>query len=519
MPCFDANPLNLFLRFADMRILFRVAISEKVGSGHFMRSLALAQACQDNGGFACFITSKALPKLLRDRLQSEKIEHKVLSSGAEASKTDAMETLGWARKLGADWIWLDGYIFPEKYQAELKQKGLRVAIMDDFGHLKKYVADFIINPNGTSLLNFYAKASQAEPLVGPAYVLFRRQIAKMRSLKNNPLRPVKNILLTLGGSDPENLTLKLLDALRHLKPKSIRVCVLVGSLNPNLNKIKSLARSLPFPVEVIHNANDPGLAAILTKTDIAISAAGSTAWELALYRIPSLLIQTATNQKFLLQTLTKAGACLNLGPSKSLRPSKILGSLASLIKNSEKHRQMVKSCQGIVDSKGSQRILSRLDERQLKLRKVRSEDARKIWKWANAPEVRAISFSQDAIPWTDHIRWFRKKLKDRSCFFWMAQLGSHDIGQIRYERQESQVTVSLVLDPKWRNRGYGNDLLRKSLYQVFQNRSIRQAEAFTLIKNAKSSELFRRSGFQEKQQVIIQGQKALRFTINNYVAR
>ncbi len=498
-----------------MRILFRISISQAVGSGHFMRSLALAQACLDQKGKACFLTSKNLSPSLIFRLDQENISHLVLHSKKEGNKEDALETAEAAKRWGADFIWLDGYQFNEKYQALLKKAGLRVGMMDDFCHLKKYTADLVINPNTKDLISKYHRDAHTKILAGPSYVFFRRTIANGFQGLKRVVGRVKNILITLGGSDPQGITLRVLKAFQNCKLESARVTVLVGALNPRLNEIQNFTRNLHIPTHVIVNADDLKMSQIYSKTDLAITAAGSTAWELALYQIPSLLIQTADNQCFLVKTMSQVGGYRSLGSINELTSQKIAKTVSCLIKNSEKRRQMIKSCRGIVDQKGPARILSQLEEQNLRLRNIKHGDARQIWDWANLPEVRAISFSQGSIPWNQHLHWFRKKLKDKNCFFWIAQVGKQNIGQIRYEKIGSSATISLVLDRKWRNRGYGNDLLRKSLHQVFRIRSIRKAEAFTLIKNDRSSELFKRMGFHEMRKVKIQGKIARRFVLKN----
>jgi len=53
----------------------------------------------------------------------------------------------------------------------------------------------------------------------------------------------------------------------------------------------------------------------------------------------------------------------------------------------------------------------------LKLREVSDKDCMLIWEWSNNPDVRAVSFSQEPIPYEDHVKWFKSKLNDMCCYF------------------------------------------------------------------------------------------------------
>lgn len=51
----------------------------------------------------------------------------------------------------------------------------------------------------------------------------------------------------------------------------------------------------------------------------------------------------------------------------------------------------------------------------LGFRPASHEDIDLIFKWVNDPEVRYTSFSQDEIAYSEHQRWFNKKLESRDC--------------------------------------------------------------------------------------------------------
>src|SRR5258708_6135355 len=101
-----------------MNLLFRTDASLTMGTGHVVRCIALAQACQDAGGRAAFALAKSTGGI-QAKLEQESCP--TLSvSGAAGGKDDSAQTIAYARDDHADWIVVDGYQFDGDYQRALK---------------------------------------------------------------------------------------------------------------------------------------------------------------------------------------------------------------------------------------------------------------------------------------------------------------------------------------------------------------------------------------------------------------
>lgn len=132
----------------------------------------------------------------------------------------------------------------------------------------------------------------------------------------------------------------------------------------------------------------------------------------------------------------------------------------------------------------------------LKLRQVSEEDCRLIWTWANDPEVRAVSFSSDAILYEDHFTWFESKLNDPSCYFFIAENSNDEpVGQVRYEREGTEATISISLDRKFRGKGYGPSLLRFASQKFFETADVEVIHAYIKEGNEASVGAFKKAGF------------------------
>src|SRR4051812_5119051 len=113
-------------------LLIRADGGREIGTGHLMRCLALAQAWQDAGGAVQFVTPPGLQGI-HSRLISEGMDVTCLEAPA-GSTEDAQTTASLAMDSGAEWAVVDGYAFGEAYQVTLREAGLRVLMLDDYGH-------------------------------------------------------------------------------------------------------------------------------------------------------------------------------------------------------------------------------------------------------------------------------------------------------------------------------------------------------------------------------------------------
>ncbi|MCR5209305.1 MAG: GNAT family N-acetyltransferase [Lachnospiraceae bacterium] len=96
------------------------------------------------------------------------------------------------------------------------------------------------------------------------------------------------------------------------------------------------------------------------------------------------------------------------------------------------------------------------------LRKALETDCRLYFNWANDSAVRAASFSQDEIKWDDHVKWFKKKLKDEDAELFVCMDFLRPLGQVRIERDEDdpvKAYISYSIDEALRGRGVGKKML------------------------------------------------------------
>ena len=342
-------------------LLIRADGGPRLGTGHVMRCLALAHAWQDTGGRVACVMAPGAPNV-QARLAAEHVET-ILLSAEPATEGDAIETCLIARRLEAAWLVLDGYQFRAEYQRAVKQSGLRLLAVDDFGHAEHYWADVVLNQDVNADERFYR---QREPytrlLLGTRYVLLRREFLAWPRRQDRGPEIARKLLVTLGGADPDNVTRKVIDALKEIHIEGLEAQVVVGPSNPRYTELEALAAdalsSHGGTVRVLPSVTS--MPALMAWSDMAVTAAGSTIWELALFAVPCIALIVSENQALCAKALGEAGACLLLGESRAVDRATVAEQTTALAANRARREAMGRKISAYVDGRGARRVCDAL---------------------------------------------------------------------------------------------------------------------------------------------------------------
>ncbi len=321
------------------RLIIRADASTQTGSGHVMRCLALAQAWNDQGGETILVLAEQI-LALESKLIAEGITLVYLETTI-GSDEDAQQTASIANKYAASWVVVDGYQFGAKYQKELKGFGLKILFLDDNGHAEHYFSDLVLNQNISADINIYSsREPYTQLLLGTEYTLLRRDFLKWREWKRLVIPNAYKILVTLGGSDPENVTLKVIQSLSLIQNNNLDIVVVIGGTNPNYEQLTSFTKNSLLSISLQINVGN--MDELMAWADIAIAAGGSTNWELAFMGLPSIVITIADNQKAIAAELDRQGAIINLGWHQDVTIEQIGLVLRELIGDRPKRETMSK---------------------------------------------------------------------------------------------------------------------------------------------------------------------------------
>ena len=337
-------------------MLIRADSSAKMGTGHIMRCFALAQGWQSKGGKAIFATTCKNEELLA-RIQNEGFQIAQLKKSYPSSE-DWKMTLEILKEEPETWVVVDGYHFDSAYQLRVKEEGYPLMVVDDTNHLHHYYADILLNQNIDSENLSYSCEQNSRLLLGTRYVLLRREFLACKERNREIPQVARKLMVTLGGSDPNNVTLKIIHSLCKIKLSGLQVKVIAGPSHPQISSLHEASSAAPFSIEIVHNAHS--MADVMAWADFAISAGGSTCWELAFMGLPFLVIILAENQKAVAEGLENAGAAVNLGWHDCITPAQLLHSLLILAEDADARAELSKRSRTLVDGKGNERVLREL---------------------------------------------------------------------------------------------------------------------------------------------------------------
>ncbi|GHU85118.1 hypothetical protein FACS1894198_2350 [Clostridia bacterium] len=142
-----------------------------------------------------------------------------------------------------------------------------------------------------------------------------------------------------------------------------------------------------------------------------------------------------------------------------------------------------------------------MDEKMY-LRKVKVEDSDILFTWVNDEVTRRNSFNSKIIDHEEHLRWLKNILEDGQKDFWLLCLGGgkveQSIGQIRFEYDKDNVTISYSIAPEYRRRGFGKliiELGESELVDEHRHLGISKITAKVKPDNIASCKIFNTLGY------------------------
>jgi UDP-2,4-diacetamido-2,4,6-trideoxy-beta-L-altropyranose hydrolase len=495
-----------------MRFAFRVDASQQIGTGHVMRCLTLATALRDQGhigvficrdheghlaemirqkGYACHLLSAPTAKLA---VQENDLAH--ADWLGVSWQEDAQQTANILTET-VDWLVVDHYAIDARWESALSGKYRQLMVIDDLAD-RAHIADVLLDQTlGRQAIAYQPFVpTSCRLLLGAKYALLRPEFAQHRvaSLAQRASRhQVKSVLINMGGVDADNMTAQVLMALNRVSlPKEIRLQVVMGGNAPHLSQVEQLAAAMHYQTQILVNASN--MATLMVDADVAIGAAGSTTWERACLGLPSLLFCLAENQRVGVEAIAEAGAAWYV---RSI--ADMLCSVQILLNMPERLRQMQQLAYAVTDGQGVEKIVNKLVNTSLVLRRVSIDDAALLFSWRNHPSIRAVSHQQAPLVYQDHETWLAQSLNNPNRLLWIAMQDQQPIGVIRFDRDSSEMTkveVSLYLAPEMQGKGLGQALLFAGEQQLHQTwRNVCFINADVLPSNAASLTLFERAGY------------------------
>ncbi|MNJ23670.1 UDP-2,4-diacetamido-2,4,6-trideoxy-beta-L-altropyranose hydrolase [compost metagenome] len=371
---------NLMLKIKKI-IVFRADASLKIGSGHVMRCLTLADALAAEG-FECHFICREHPGNLLDYISEKGYKTHVLSVQGktvidqalltftpqpshsdwlgDSQRHDAEKCVKILKMLRPAWLIVDHYALDAEWEFVLKDFCRKVLVIDDLAD-RSHICDLLVDQNlGRSPEDYVGLvSSHCELLIGPLFSLLRSEFYKLRSysLSRRKKFQMRKILIAMGGVDLPNATIKTLETLKKCNlPDDCEIVVVMGGYAPSLENTKALATTMPWPTKVLVDISD--MAEQMATSDLAIGAAGGTSWERCCLGLPTIVVVLAENQWAGAYALQLTDSAVLLGDVDQIESG--LPSAMGTILQSDRLEEVSQHASRIVDGLGVQRLIEKM---------------------------------------------------------------------------------------------------------------------------------------------------------------
>jgi UDP-2,4-diacetamido-2,4,6-trideoxy-beta-L-altropyranose hydrolase len=340
-------------------ILFRADGNEQIGMGHIMRCLTIADAFQRKGRKCMFVLADESVKNFVEKRGFPTI---ILNTDFGKLENELEQLIPLICSLETQWIFVDSYYVSETYFKRLSDF-CKVAYIDDLA-MFAYPVDVLINYNvyapDIGYKELYVKGNVSFPktILGSNYAPLRDEFRSIRFREQNP--KCMRVLLSTGGADPIHLALEFVNyIIEHSEEDEFEFHVVLGALNPDKDKIKRLASQCE---NIIIHQNVQNMVELMISCDIAVSAAGSTLYELCACGVPTITYVLADNQLLGDEAFQKLKLMVSLGDvreSKNL-PEQIYRAICELNTDFEGRKSKAQRMRNMVDGFGVDRLVSEI---------------------------------------------------------------------------------------------------------------------------------------------------------------
>ena len=353
--------------------LIRADGSQNLGLGHVMRCLAFAQGLRKTGVESLFVTRNYEQKIA-EIIHRHKFDIEPMPT-KHGFKEDLRMTSELATQHTATLIITDlcnsntlpnlaGY---SEYLQGLKDTGMFLITIDDLNKIA-FPSDIVVNPNyGAEKMDYPPQACGTRFLLGPAYFLFRLEFIEVAGVNRETRKDAQNILITMGGSDLLDLTVKVARALKSLPhlQRALNVQIVLGPGYPDSirQEVSEIFNNFPGNLQLLQVSDN--MAGLMLWSDLAITGGGLTKYETAVTGTPSIIISQVPHQEKLAKEFEKEGTALNLGLGTRVSEEKIAGAVVNLLENGTLRAEMGRMGRKLVDGRGIERIISEIPQEVL----------------------------------------------------------------------------------------------------------------------------------------------------------
>lgn len=269
----------------NTKIYIRADMNEIIATGHVMRCLSIADAAREQGVETVFIVADENPMELLSKRGYEAI---VLHTHWNHMEEELNTLISIIKENKIQKLLVDSYQVTEDYLRRIEEV-TEVYYLDDLDAFEYPVSNVICYANYYSKLSYKNYKGNTRFYLGTEYMPLRKvyQNCKPKNIKEK----IENIMILSGGSDNYHMIEHIVDMFKG--NKQIQADIICGAFYPDFQGLKD-------KFEEYHNLhfhqNVSNLDEFMEKADLAISAGGTTLYELCTKGTPTISYSFADNQ-------------------------------------------------------------------------------------------------------------------------------------------------------------------------------------------------------------------------------
>jgi UDP-2,4-diacetamido-2,4,6-trideoxy-beta-L-altropyranose hydrolase len=493
-----------------VKLAFRLDSSPAIGLGHLKRCLSIANYMSEHYQAECLFLCSRYANNQSDLIANAGHQfiflHEHTVTSPQQAKTETwlatteqqdsqlcIEKLLSIWPQGADVLIVDHYRLTHHWHIELSPFCGKLVVIDDLCD-KHYCCDVLVDQSIGRQASDY-ELRQLKPstlLTGISYALVPEAF-QQQALYSNCHFPPKILLISLGATDANNLTGKVLTALENININDLKVLVVLTSAAPFLTEVEKQINASQLDVEL--HIDVESMLPVLATTDVAIGASGTSVIERAIFGIPTILYVTADNQRFISEQLVNNNIVLGGETHHEFSESSLKDMLEQLISDQACFQALSSNSKTLCDGLGLERIaVYLLDNTKLSCQLATVDDAKAIYNIQSQQDIRQYFLNPATPKYSEHIEWMQQAtdIKNNQLFLYVIRFNDGIAGCVRIDNiDEKTYEVSIILDTYYHGKGIAS----KTLKQIVAKFSYKTLLATIHTANTASKKLFEGQGF------------------------
>lgn len=341
-----------------MKIFFRVDANGHSASGHVVRCLTLADDLEEKNIHCEFIVADEQSTWL---IKERGYKFTILNSQYNKMDDELESLIHIIQEKEVKLMVIDSYFVTEYYFSVLS-KYTKLIYFNDIFKIPFSVDMLITYGNLSTRVNYniiYKDSKDKRPYVlqGREYTPLRKEFQNSNYIIRDKVR---NVLITVGGSDRNDFLFDIIGNLCEIK--TLNYHVVIGVYNESVRKIKEVYGK-KNNVNIYEGCNS--MCELMNKCDIAITAGGTTLYELCSVSVPTICVCLDTTQEKVVEEMRNKEIVFYAGNAITERSNalkNIVDGVCILAEDYSMRKEYADKMRRLVDGNGTQRIINKIIE-------------------------------------------------------------------------------------------------------------------------------------------------------------